>query len=105
MARRNLKNQPLPGYIEREFRSQILGLARILGWECYFSWTSIHSPAGFPDLVMVKSKRLIFAELKTEIGKVTDKQQGWLDKLAKTEAEVYLWRPHDFDDVAALLQG
>ena len=90
---------------ERAFRKQILELARMLGWDAYFTWTSIHSPAGFPDLVLVRGPRLIFAELKTNAGKTTRHQDKWLYHLSRTSAEVYLWRPRDFERIVEILQG
>ena len=33
---------------------------------------------GFPDLCLVRGKRLIFAELKTDTGKLTADQEAWL---------------------------
>ena len=40
---------------------------------------------GFPDLVLVRGDRLIFAELKGPRGRVSPEQQGWLDALQKVE--------------------
>lgn len=37
--------------------------------------------AGFPDLVLVRATRLIFAELKGERGRVSELQRGWLTAL------------------------
>ena len=36
---------------------------------------------GWPDLVLVRPPRLIFAELKSETGKVKPHQSKWLDVL------------------------
>jgi VRR-NUC domain len=53
--------------------------------------------AGFPDLVLVRPPRVIFAELKTEDGKLDPLQQLWIDKLRRTLVEVFVWRPHQLD--------
>ncbi len=82
---------------ERAFRQAILDLCRYTGWKYYFSWTSIHSPAGFPDLVLVRGSELIAAELKSERGRVTPAQQQWLDALSAAGVEVAVWRPSDLD--------
>jgi len=90
---------------EKEFSQQVIDLARIFGWKVYRTWTSIHSPAGYPDLCLVRLSRLIFAELKSERGKTTPAQQEWLDILDATgKCEVYLWRPDDIDEIARLLR-
>lgn len=90
---------------ERELRQSLVHAAREFGWKVYFSWTSIHSPAGFPDLCMVRGTRLIFAELKTDKGKVSEPQQEWIDALRGTPAECYLWRPTDIEQAYRILMA
>jgi hypothetical protein len=90
---------------EKQFQQQVKDLAKILGWKYYHTWRSFHSPAGFPDCVMVKGCRVIFAELKTEKGKVSEKQQEWITALSGTNNETYVWRPSDWDDIVEVLRG
>lgn len=91
---------------ERDFRQQVIDLAILLGFKVYFSWTSIHSPAGFPDLVLIspERKRVLFCELKSEKGKTTLAQDEWLKALADCGQTVYLWRPGDFDEIVKILR-
>ena len=53
-----------------------------------------------PDLCLVRGRRLIFAELKTEKGRLTPAQEAWLEafKALRSTApiEVYVWRPADW---------
>ena len=93
---------------EDQFEKQVKHLASLFDWEYYHTWKSYHSPAGFPDCVLVNPElqRTIFAELKSETGQPSPDQYLWL--VALTEAgnkEVYLWRPSDFDEVAKILRG
>ena len=92
---------------ERDLREQVRDLAALFGWKMYFSWTSLHSPKGFPDLVLACEARgrVIYAELKTEKGKVSDTQREWLDELTACGQEVYLWRPADFEEIARVLRS
>lgn len=57
---------------------------------------------GFPDLVLVRdsSPRLLFAECKSETGKLTKEQEEWLRRLrlAHYKAAVWVWRPSDWFD-------
>ena len=91
---------------EKGFQAAVIALAQRTGWLTYHTWRSIHSPAGFPDLVLCRPPRLIFAELKSATGKVTASQQQWLAVLGQVagEVEAYLWRPADFDEIVTLLQ-
>jgi len=89
---------------EKDLREQIRDLCKLYGFKFYFTWSSIHSPRGLPDLVLCKPPRLIFAELKTEKGIVSPHQQEWLDALAQClGVEVYLWRPSDIEKVVEIL--
>ena len=59
---------------------------------------------GFPDLVLARSPRLVFAELKSERGTPTPEQEKWLLTLAAcSEPEAYLWRPDDLEDMTRIL--
>ena len=90
---------------EKAFQAQVVALARTLGWMVYHPFDSRRSARGYPDLTLVKDGRLIYAELKTERGRLTDDQRGWLDALRETPAEVYLWRPSDWDSIERTLGG
>jgi len=98
---------PIGGKItEKELRQSLVRAARGFGWRVYFTWSSMHSPAGFPDLCMVKGKRLVFAELKTETGRVSEDQTAWAtDLVASGRCEYYLWRPADIEAAYLVLMG
>jgi len=91
---------------ERDLREWVRDLCGLFGWKMYFSWTSIHSPRGFPDLVLAnpEQKRVIFAELKTEKGKLTGHQEEWLKALLDCGQECYVWRPADIEMIARILR-
>ena len=88
---------------EKEFRQQVVDLARACMWLVYFTWRSIHSPAGFPDLVLVRDVRCLFRELKTEKGRTTDPQDEWLAALAAAGQDAKVWRPSDWPEIEATL--
>ena len=91
---------------EVQWRRTVREAASALGWRAGWTWLSIHSPSGFPDLVLVSAarKRVIWAELKTEKGKVSEKQQRWLDELRAAGQEAYVWRPSDWPEVQEVLR-
>lgn len=97
---------PYELWSERDLATAVADLARLGGWLRYHTYWSKKSPRGFPDEVLVKPPRVIFAELKTETGKATEAQQAWLDALKQCPGvETYLWRPSDLDDIALILTG
>ena len=59
--------------------------------------------AGFPDLVLSRRERLIFAELKAVKGRVAPSQEVWLKSLAGAPVEVYVWRPDEFKEIEKVL--
>ena len=85
---------------EAELQRSIVAAARDCGWLVQFAWSSMHSPSGFPDLVLCNSERheLLFWELKSAKGKVSEAQQIWLDALGKiVNVEARVVRPADLE--------
>jgi hypothetical protein len=90
---------PLP---EAAWQRTVLDLAKLQGWLCYHTRDSRGSEPGFPDWVLVRD-RVIFAELKSDAGKLRPAQRRWIGRLADAGAEAYVWRPRDWDEVKAAL--
>ena len=89
---------------ERDFQRQVVELAELTGWRTYHTYDSRNSHPGFPDLVLVRAPRLIFAELKRERGRVAAAQREWAEDLeACPGVEYYLWRPSDWDEIKQVL--
>lgn len=95
-----------PPETEAGFQAAVIALARACGWQCYHTRLSWKSERGFPDLVCVKpGEPVIYAELKTNTGKVTIEQAAWLAVLTTAyETEVYLWRPKDWEAIQERLR-
>lgn len=105
----------LPGLSEKSFQATVTEAARVLGWRVYHTFNSRRSSPGFPDLVLVRNGRLVFAELKSEGGRVRPGQIGWLQDLTEVvehlgaagahgHVEVYSWRPRDWPQVSEVLR-
>ncbi len=100
---------------EREFQRQVTDAAELFGWS-WVAWrpamtakgwrTPVSGPLGkgWPDLTLVRDDRLIFAELKSQDGRLTPAQRDVLDLLGHT-AEVHVWRPSDLDEVLDTLNS
>ncbi len=82
---------------EKMFLQQVIDLAHLTGWLVYHTFDSRRSGAGFPDLILIRGKQLLAAELKSEKGRLSPAQQQWLDALSKAGVEVAVWRPSDLD--------
>lgn len=79
-----------------ELQASIIQLATLKGYEHFHNLHPEGSDPGWPDLVLCKPPRLIFLELKTERGKLTEAQRGWLLRLKACNQECYLLRPTDW---------
>jgi hypothetical protein len=87
---------------EKTFQAAVVALAKRSGWKKYHTHDSRKSDAGFPDLLLVR-ERVIFAELKTESGRLTADQLNWRDWLLAAKAEWYCWRPSDWAGIVEIL--
>lgn len=92
-----------PRMSEAELQRAVIECARALGWRvAHFRpaqtragrWVTPVSAdgAGFPDLVLARNGVVLFVELKTEKGRMSDEQAKW--RLALPA--MFLWRPADW---------
>ena len=101
---------------EKEFLEQVLALGKLYHWRCAHFRHALQRDgkyltpvqadgAGFPDLVMVRDERVVWAELKSEKGRVSDRQLEWIKALAKAkQKEVYVWRPSQWEELEEILR-
>lgn len=77
---------------EDDFQRNVVAYAEKRDWLVYHTHNSKRSDPGFPDLVLVRGGRIVFAELKREIPEdappsfvrkcsPTPDQERWLDEL------------------------
>jgi hypothetical protein len=97
---------------EKRFMASVVKRARFHGFACFHPFDSRRSREGWPDLTLGKLvprddgrppfRVVIFAELKTEKGKLTAAQQWWLLVLGG-----HVWVPTDLRDgtIDAVLSG
>ena len=78
---------------ESAFQKHVVNYATKLGWN--INKNTVADQPGFPDLMLVKEPQIIYAELKTERGKVSIEQWKWLWRLTDSGQEAYVWRPSD----------
>ena len=98
---------------EAEFQRQVTEVAVREGWD----WMHIgrigkYTPngakgtlgTGWPDLVLVRGPRLIFAELKAQKAGITPQRQREVLSLLSQAAETHIWRPSDLPLILEVLQ-
>ncbi len=90
---------------EGEFMQQVIQLAKIMGWKVYHTQDSRKSVEGFPDLVLLRRKRMIVAELKSLSGRTTNQQTEWLNAFRVAEVQTYLWTPDDWPEIERELRA
>ena len=89
---------------EKELQAAVIELCKLFGWAYYHTYNSRRSVAGFPDLVLVRD-RIIFVELKSEKGRLSEAQAVWADDIFTAGGEWHLVRPSDLKEFAARLQS
>lgn len=108
---------------EKQFQQQVTDLAKVFGWDfIYHPQLSKWSESGWPDLFLlrVRDRRAIFAELKRDGGRLTERQSVVLefleclaeprcgpanfDPAQRPMVEVFVWRPSDLEAITAVLR-
>jgi hypothetical protein len=88
---------------EKALQAAVVKYARQRRWLVYHTYDSRRSAPGFPDLVLVRAFQVIFAELKTDKGKLTKDQDEWREALLEADQRWFLWRPSHLEAVFKLL--
>jgi hypothetical protein len=99
---------------ESHFQNSVIMLAKLHGWLVMHTraveirpgvWkTPLTGHPGYPDLTLSHRYRgVIFAELKSDIGRVSPTQKAWHEVLTEAGQEVYVWRPKDMEDISKRL--
>lgn len=103
-------------HTERSYQSAIVDLAHHFGWHVHHGlpaqirpgvWrTHVMGDTGFPDLVLAHPRYgVLFVEIKTVRGRLSDGQKSWLEALRSGGAEAHVWRPEDWSYVQKRLAG
>ncbi len=106
----------MPLVSEKEFQRTVIEYAQALNFKVYHQLDtgkckkcgepnySKRVGPGFVDLVIAGHGKLIFAELKSENGSLSDNQRKWAEVLVSTGARVYLWKPSDWSQIEEVLK-
>jgi hypothetical protein len=112
-------NPELPRQSERDFMAAVIELATLRGWrhwhdratnaprQCWHCGRGAVVPRndpGWPDLVLVRRPRIVWAELKRDGEEPTVEQAAWLAELQACGQEAYVWKPADWPEIMAALK-
>ncbi len=94
---------PPPDCEEKELDRRVVDFAEANGWTTFHAYDCRRSAAGWPDRVFVR-ERVVYAELKSEKGRLTPEQVAWVARLLRAGAEVHVWKPADWAEIVRMLQ-
>lgn len=85
---------------EAALQTQVIALAKTLGYLVYHTHDSRRSHKGWPDLVLAHPdrNRFLIRELKSQRGYPTPEQREWLAALTALGIDAGIWRPIDLFD-------
>lgn len=104
---------------EAAFQAQVIQLAHMWGWRvaCFrpvrvqradgtvYHETPVGADGkGWPDLVLVRGRRILAAELKVGRNVATPEQRLWIDALNAAGVTACVWRPGMWDAIVAELE-
>lgn len=99
---------------EAEWLDMVTELATLKGWDWMHirpamkrngSWLTAVAGSlgeGWPDLVLVKGRRILLVELKADRGALSEHQRRVLDVL-RSAVDVDVWRPADWPRIVEAL--
>lgn len=104
------------GLPEAVFQRRVVDAAQLHGWHtCHTRRATVRagriatptSMTGWPDLVLWHETHrvVLYVEIKTDGGRLSPAQVRTLGSLSAAGAWVMVWRPRDWDEIAALLRA
>ena len=91
-----------PKMLEAEWQTVVEDYARLHGWWAWHDTDPRRNREGFPDLVLIRD-RVVWAELKSQTGRLRPGQAAMIARLEHAGAEVHVWRPDDWPTVQQVL--
>lgn len=99
---------------EAEFLKQVIAYAKLYGWRvAHFrpaktqagNWvTAVQGDGkGFPDLLLLRDREQVAAELKVGRNKTTQEQYDWLAAFTLAGVNAYVWYPKDWPEIERVL--
>jgi hypothetical protein len=94
----------LPPLSEKKFLAMVVELARLFGWLTFHPFDSRRSAAGFPDVLLLRGRQLLVAELKVGKRQPTADQLRWLEAFRAAGVPAFVWTPSTWPAIEAALR-
>ena len=103
---------PTPHTSEAQFQKELIAAAELFGWEVDHTyrgkvakgaWRTNSRRNGRPDLFLFRDGEHMWAELKTDTGRLSEEQLVEIAKMRLAECEVHVWRPRDWESIVERL--
>ena len=115
MAKAPFKKRRSGRLSEADFQRKVIELATAHGWACYSvrnSKAGVVSLAGYPDVHLFRPSLngrykpgSFWLELKTSVGKLSEKQKVCIEGMQDAGLEVHVMRPKDIPWLIGRLKG
>lgn len=79
---------------ERDLQTNVIAMAKAMGYLVYHTHDSRRSESGYPDLTLARRGEVLFVELKSNKGKLSLAQMAWRAMLPSWR----LWTPAELLD-------
>jgi hypothetical protein len=91
---------------EADFQRQVQEMSRLHGWLDWHVLKSKGMRAGFPDLLLIRPPKLIWVELKSAKGKLTQAQAEMHEMLRDCGHTVFVWfdTPETWNEIEEILK-
>lgn len=90
---------------EKSFQRRVRRFAELCGWRVSVTPDSRNSPAGEPDLRLVRPPRYMLIELKSEHGRLRPEQRDMLALLKQCPGiESFVFKPSDWPRIVEVLR-
>ena len=99
---------------ESQFQKTVTDALSVCGWRwTHFrpgrtvrgGWrTPLSGSSGYPDITAVRGDRILWLELKTEAGRLTQEQANWCAAIGTAGGSVHVVRPSDWPMLEELIR-
>lgn len=80
------------GLLERDIKAQVRQYLALKGWAVFNILQTFGCHKGISDLICIRNGRVVFVELKTARGRLSEHQMRFRQEIAEHGGEYVVWR-------------